>query len=158
MKNVLVALALLFCITSCTKSEAIDPVVEQDYSISIEKSSESAFIYNVVVQFKPNNCWGERGLWSQMYNELNALLGTLGTSMAITEIHSNSWEVVNGVPLCQCRFDRVLAQLNLWCTANGVPTVNPNGLFSTSCTAHPGILTGNPVEHLQVVIVIHAFL
>jgi len=110
----------------------------------------------IVVQFKPNNCTGDRDLWSIFYQDLNAALAQLGPSMAVTEIVAHSYELAGVVPLCGCRYNSVLNKINFWSAANGVgPTTSP---LVQGCVVHPSNFAGNPPEHMQVIVKVDAFL
>ena len=105
-------------------------------------------LFTITVQFPDYNCTGTRAIWQQLYSDLDAVFAIFGANMAIVEAIAHSFETVNGIPMCQCRYQKTLYHINIWAQANLGTTVQP----IQGCVVHPAVLVGNPDEDTQVVI------
>ena len=136
MKNLL--MLFLIALSFSASAHAIEPTPEDN----------PATLFTVVVQFPDNNCTGSRAIWQQLYTDLDAVFAIVGPNMAIVEAIAHSFETVNGIPMCQCRYQNTLYHINVWAQANLGTTIQP----IQGCVVHPAVLVGNPDEDTQVVI------
>lgn len=125
-------------------------------TISQAHQVEPPFQYSFTVTFPQNSCLTNRAISSAIFAEMDAALALIGPNMVVTEIIANSYEIVGGVPLCQCRYNTVLTHINMWETINNIPqTTSP---MIQGCVTHPSIFSGNPPAHMSVTVVVNALL
>ena len=125
-------------------------------TISQAHQVEPPFQYSFTVTFPQNSCMTNRTISSAIFAEMDAALALIGPNMVVTEIIANSYEIVGGLPLCQCRYNSVLTRINMWETINNLPqTTSP---MIQGCVTHPWTSEPDPFILNRIPVVINAFL
>lgn len=136
MKNL-----ILFCLLFLSISAS---------SHQIEPEEKPKALFTLTVNFNAGECDNPKKAWTKLHNELAAIKAN-SPNMAVVQITGHSWEGnINGVPLCSCRANRVLQEVNRWSASNNVG--QSSGI--TFCQTH---IHSGP-ENQRVEIIIDAFL
>ena len=136
MKNLFLFILLFVCFSAS--------------SHNIEPEETPKALFTLTVNFSAGECDNPKKAWTKLHNELAAIKANF-PNMVVVQITGHSWEGdINGVPLCSCRANRVLNEVNRWGASNGM--ASSSGITFCQTHRHSG------PENQRVEIIIDAFL